>query len=243
MRLPRYEADVSATLPCTFGPYLRTATATVTTTATTTILVAKSPPSQLLTASTPCSKPQMGNLCGKESKDNFEGQGRTLGSAPAPATRAPVPKNVTAPKPKVGGPPRTLGESNRENDPKAAAAAAAEVRSEGPLLESKTRQTTAQVVTMVADMFARHARTRLPPATSRRSSMRRSAKRIPRRYSKLPTRTVEHEKPTKRPRRETTTEVDARKDQGHCTYPCAYSFTIHDTDILPKWWFGALHHA
>jgi len=69
----------------------------------------------------------MGNLCGKQSKDNFEGQGRTLGSAPEPATRASIPANVTA-KPKVGGPPRTLGDSNRADDPKAAAAAAAEVR-------------------------------------------------------------------------------------------------------------------
>lgn len=70
----------------------------------------------------------MGNLCGKESKDNFEGQGRTLGSAPAPATKASVPSKVTAAKPKVGGPPRTLGAGNSESDPKAAAAAAAEVR-------------------------------------------------------------------------------------------------------------------
>jgi hypothetical protein len=76
----------------------------------------------------------MGNLCGKESKDNFEGQGRTLGSAPAPATKASVPGNVTgAPKRTVGGPPRTLGNSNTENDPKAAAAAAAEVRTLDPL--------------------------------------------------------------------------------------------------------------
>ena len=28
----------------------------------------------------------MGNLCGKQSKDAFDGPGRTLGSAPAPAT-------------------------------------------------------------------------------------------------------------------------------------------------------------
>jgi hypothetical protein len=70
----------------------------------------------------------MGNLCGKESKDNFEGQGRTLGSAPAPVTKASVPSNVT-PKRTVGGPPRTLGEGNAVNDPKSAAAAAAEVRS------------------------------------------------------------------------------------------------------------------
>lgn len=70
----------------------------------------------------------MGNLCGKQSKDNFDGPGRTLGSAPAPTTRASVPNNAAAPKPKVGGPPRTLGDSNKQDDPKAAAAAAAEVR-------------------------------------------------------------------------------------------------------------------
>jgi hypothetical protein len=70
----------------------------------------------------------MGNLCGKQS-NNFEGQGRTLGSAPAPVTKASVPSNVTIQKPKIGGPPRTLGESNGGDGPKAAAAAAAEVRS------------------------------------------------------------------------------------------------------------------
>lgn len=82
-----------------------------------------SPPPQRPTATTP-----MGNLCGKESKDNFEGQGRTLGSAPAPATKASVPSSASAPKRTVGGPPRTLGDGNTNNDPKAAAAAAAEVR-------------------------------------------------------------------------------------------------------------------
>jgi hypothetical protein len=71
----------------------------------------------------------MGNLCGKQSNNNFEGQGRTLGSAPAPATKASIPSNVaSAPKRTVGGPPRTLGEGSSTNDPKAAAAAAAEVR-------------------------------------------------------------------------------------------------------------------
>jgi hypothetical protein len=86
----------------------------------------------------------MGNLCGKESKDNFDGQGRTLGSAPAPATKASVPSNVAAPKPKVGGPPRTLGEGNSGNDPKAAAAAAAEVRSLDSFVGSKSRRMPAQ---------------------------------------------------------------------------------------------------
>ncbi|KAF2035025.1 hypothetical protein EK21DRAFT_55409 [Setomelanomma holmii] len=71
----------------------------------------------------------MGNLCGKQSKDNFEGQGRTLDSAPAPATKASVPPNVaSAPKIKVGGPDRTLGPSNAVDDARVAAAAAAEAR-------------------------------------------------------------------------------------------------------------------
>ena len=70
----------------------------------------------------------MGNLCGKQSKDGFDGPGRTLGSAPAPATKASVPATANASKRTVGGPPRTLGENNSESDPKSAAAAAAEVR-------------------------------------------------------------------------------------------------------------------
>ncbi|USP74494.1 uncharacterized protein yc1106_01768 [Curvularia clavata] len=98
----------------------------------------------------------MGNLCGKQSKDNFEGQGRTLGSAPEPATRASVPSNAA--KPKVGGPPRTLGDSNRESDPKAAAAAAAEARanksSSGDLqkkLDAQKRQTNNQTLQQAAN--------------------------------------------------------------------------------------------
>ena len=73
----------------------------------------------------------MGNLCGKQSKEGFDGPGRTLGSAPAPATKASVPATASAgstQKRTVGGPPRTLGESNSESDPRSAAAAAAEVR-------------------------------------------------------------------------------------------------------------------
>lgn len=82
----------------------------------------------------------MGNLCGKSSKDeNFHGPGRTLGSAPAPATKASVPARVanegpaTSSKPKVTGPGRTVGGASANdtaNDPRAAAAAAAEVRSD-----------------------------------------------------------------------------------------------------------------
>lgn len=73
----------------------------------------------------------MGNLCGKQSKDGFDGPGRTLGSAPQPATKASVPATESAGSNKkrvVGGPPRTLGEGNPGSDPRSAAAAAAEVR-------------------------------------------------------------------------------------------------------------------
>ncbi|KAI8941351.1 hypothetical protein NX059_002576 [Plenodomus lindquistii] len=102
----------------------------------------------------------MGNLCGKESKsDNFDGQGRTLGSAPAPATKASVPSNVAQSKqPKVGGPPRTLGEGNSRDDPKAAAAAAAEARANKPTsgdlqkkLDAQKRQTHNQTLQQVAN--------------------------------------------------------------------------------------------
>jgi hypothetical protein len=80
----------------------------------------------------------MGNLCGKSSKeDNFHGAGRTLESAPAPATKASIPARVanaggSSAKPKVTGPGRTVGGaggSDGADDPRTAAAAAAEVRS------------------------------------------------------------------------------------------------------------------
>lgn len=73
----------------------------------------------------------MGNLCGKASpSDPFDSPGRTLGSAPPPpsATKASIPSNIAPSKPKVGGPPRTLGDETRKDDPKAAAAAAAQAR-------------------------------------------------------------------------------------------------------------------
>jgi hypothetical protein len=80
----------------------------------------------------------MGNCCGKQSDANFEGPGRTLGDAPAPATKASIPGNAaTAGKRTVGGPARTLGEGNAVSDPKAAAAAAAEVRNTNSLEREK----------------------------------------------------------------------------------------------------------
>ena len=79
----------------------------------------------------------MGNLCGKQSKDAFDGPGRTLGSAPAPATKASVPAGAKAASTQnrtVGGPARPLGTSKPRSDPEnlppanVAAAEAAEVR-------------------------------------------------------------------------------------------------------------------
>lgn len=71
----------------------------------------------------------MGNLCGKQSDDNFAQPGRTVGSAPStqvPNPRAPIPKAA----PKVSGPGRTVGggvDGGVGGDPRAAAARAAEV--------------------------------------------------------------------------------------------------------------------
>ncbi|PVI02081.1 hypothetical protein DM02DRAFT_613265 [Periconia macrospinosa] len=110
----------------------------------------------------------MGNLCGKQSKDdNFQGVGRTLGSAPAPTTKASVPSHVASkggssaskPNPKVGGPSRTVGGSGSETqDPKAAAAAAAEARANKPVtgdlakkLEEQKRQTRNQTLQQAAN--------------------------------------------------------------------------------------------
>lgn len=79
----------------------------------------------------------MGNLCGKQSKDAFDGPGRTLGSAPAPATKASVPAGANAGSTQnrtIGGPARPLGTSKPKSDPEnqpppnVAAAEAAEVR-------------------------------------------------------------------------------------------------------------------
>jgi len=74
----------------------------------------------------------MGSFCGKQSKDdNFQGTGRTLDSAPPQPTRASVPAR-TANQPKATSPGRTLGrvqDSSSAGDPRAATAAAAEVRS------------------------------------------------------------------------------------------------------------------
>ncbi|UPX11083.1 uncharacterized protein EKO05_0001707 [Ascochyta rabiei] len=103
----------------------------------------------------------MGNLCGKQSKDAFDGPGRTLGSAPAPATKASVPATANAgssAKRTVGGPPRKLGESNAVEDPRSAAAAAAEARanktSTGDLqrkLDAQKKQTRAGVLKEISD--------------------------------------------------------------------------------------------
>ncbi|KAJ4332137.1 hypothetical protein N0V87_008634 [Didymella glomerata] len=107
----------------------------------------------------------MGNLCGKQSKDGLEGPGRTLGSAPAPATKASVPTgaNANAPKRTVGGPPRTLGEGNAASNPRSAAAAAAEARanknSTGDLqkkLDAQKKQTREQTLKEIVNENNRH---------------------------------------------------------------------------------------
>ncbi|WPG99147.1 Hypothetical protein R9X50_00195800 [Acrodontium crateriforme] len=68
----------------------------------------------------------MGNCCGKESP-NFAGEGRTLAATPAQAP--PQTSNPRAGLPKTTSPGRTLGTaSDQNNDPKAAAARAAEER-------------------------------------------------------------------------------------------------------------------
>ncbi|EKG19242.1 hypothetical protein MPH_03503 [Macrophomina phaseolina MS6] len=72
----------------------------------------------------------MGNLCGKQSKDdNFAGPGRTLGSAPPPSdnARASIPATKKSP---LQGNGRTLGGpgGSGDDDPRSAAAKAAEER-------------------------------------------------------------------------------------------------------------------
>ena len=72
----------------------------------------------------------MGNLCGKPSKEDSSAPGRVLGTTPRnDNAKAAIPAQVKA-KPKVGGPPRTLGDGqgNASSDAGSAAAAAAEVR-------------------------------------------------------------------------------------------------------------------
>lgn len=95
----------------------------------------------------------MGNLCGKQSKDPFAGQGRTLGSAQPPPQRTttPVP---TRPTPQRESQGRTVGGTERSSDdPRAAAARAAEVRAQknsgsghlGKKLDEQRKKTLGQV--------------------------------------------------------------------------------------------------
>lgn len=80
----------------------------------------------------------MGNCFGKESK-GFEGEGRTLGSTPnaRPAnygsTNTPNKKPSYTPTPSGG---RTLGATSDADDPKSAAARAAEVPTIPPTSQS-----------------------------------------------------------------------------------------------------------
>lgn len=71
--------------------------------------------------------PPMGNLCGKESSDG-PAAGRVLGSgsAPPPAATSKIPSKASRPK-VASGRGRTLGDVEGSDDPRAAAARAAEV--------------------------------------------------------------------------------------------------------------------
>ncbi|KAF1995927.1 hypothetical protein P154DRAFT_526022 [Amniculicola lignicola CBS 123094] len=104
----------------------------------------------------------MGNLCGKESQDNFQGPGRVLSAAPAPSNnaRSSVPtkaSNAPAAKPKVTGPGRNLGGGEGRGDARSAAAAAAEARANKPAsgdlakkLEAQKKLTQNQTLQQVA---------------------------------------------------------------------------------------------
>ncbi|RMY44702.1 hypothetical protein D0863_16174 [Hortaea werneckii] len=85
----------------------------------------------------------MGNCCGTPKDENFKGDGRTLGAAPANAppqlddARAAAPPKPKGPQ----GPGRTLGKNPQDGgsseDPKAAAARAAEERAKASQSQNK----------------------------------------------------------------------------------------------------------
>lgn len=77
----------------------------------------------------------MGNCCGSEAKDNFRGEGHTVGASgtssqpqpPRPVQSQPQAPAKSKSSPKVGGPGRTLGSAGGGEDARSAAARAAEV--------------------------------------------------------------------------------------------------------------------
>jgi hypothetical protein len=72
----------------------------------------------------------MGCCDSKEARrDNFAGPGRVLGSAPEQRTSAPLPSNTSQSYGTTPG--RTLGSGHDDGDPRARAALAAEVSTEG----------------------------------------------------------------------------------------------------------------
>ncbi|KAK5168253.1 uncharacterized protein LTR77_006822 [Saxophila tyrrhenica] len=106
----------------------------------------------------------MGNCCGSQSNENFQGEGRTLGATPANAppqtdgARASAPPKISGPK---GG--RTLGRNPQAPDdsssPKAAAARAAEERAKASQGKGKLgRQLDAQKSQTQSDTLAQSAR-------------------------------------------------------------------------------------
>ena len=76
----------------------------------------------------------MGNLCGKEAADPFSQPGRTLDSAPPPASgTSSIPKHRSASGHRVSsGGSRTLGGRSNTEEARQAAARAAEVRPSPP---------------------------------------------------------------------------------------------------------------
>ncbi|KAF2995861.1 hypothetical protein E8E13_003625 [Curvularia kusanoi] len=108
----------------------------------------------------------MGNLCGKQSKDAFDGPGRTLGSAPAPATKASVPTGAaSASTPKQNRFPavnRPVGDPDAKGNakpPGTAAADAAEARANkaktGGALQNKLDKDKSQTTKAALDAYAK----------------------------------------------------------------------------------------
>ncbi|KAK3053364.1 hypothetical protein LTR09_005533 [Extremus antarcticus] len=109
----------------------------------------------------------MGNCCGSQSNESFQGEGRTLGATPTNAppqvdgARASAPPRISGPK---GG--RTLGKNpqvpDESSSPKAAAARAAEERAKASQGKGKLgRQLDAQKSQTQSDTLAQTARENL----------------------------------------------------------------------------------
>lgn len=92
---------------------------------------------------------EMGNCCGRQSSDNFSTPGRTLGSAPAPQSKSsstPLPKKISSNPGKSLGGSSSTGDGSE--DPREAAARAAEVRSSRCQLPIQIRRVGLTMVTI-----------------------------------------------------------------------------------------------